>query len=253
MGQAGTDVVSPRWPTAAVIGALLLAMVVQAAAADPYLAARLDMVRTIEVIAREASGGGTPTMLDAGVLEAMRRVPRHDFVPANLRDLAYEDRPLPIGYGQTISEPYIVALMTDLLRLSPRGRALEIGTGSGYQAAVLAELGHQVYTIEIVPALAEQAAKRLSELGYTTVHVRRGDGYFGWPEASPFDAIVVTAAATQIPPPLLEQLKPGGRMVIPVGAPFLVQQLMLIEKLADGTIHTEALLPVAFVALIHGQ
>jgi protein-L-isoaspartate(D-aspartate) O-methyltransferase len=236
----------------AAIGALLVAMAAPAGAADPYVAARLDMVRTIEVIAREAGGGATPTTLDAGVLEAMRRVPRHDFVPANLRELAYDDRPLPIGYGQTYFQPYIVALMTDLLRLPPRGRALEIGTGSGYQAAVLAELGHQVYTIEIVPALAEQAAKRLSDLGYTTVHVRRGDGYYGWPEAAPFDAIVVTAAATQIPPPLLEQLKPGGRMVIPVGAAFLVQQLMLIEKHADGTIRTEALLPVAFVAFTRG-
>jgi protein-L-isoaspartate(D-aspartate) O-methyltransferase len=245
--------VSLRWPSAAAIGALLLAMEAQAEAADPYVAARLDMVRTIEVIARDAGGGATPTMLDAGVLDAMRRVPRHAFVPVELRNLAYDDRPLPIGYGQTVSEPYIVALMTDLLRLPRRGRALEIGTGSGYQAAVLAELGHQVYTIEIVPALAEQAAKRLSELGYATVHVRRGDGYFGWPEAAPFDAIVVTAAATQIPPPLLEQLKPGGRMVIPVGATFLVQQLMLIEKLPDGTIRTEALLPVAFVALTRGQ
>jgi len=190
---------------------------------------------------------------DLAVLAAMRRVPRERFVPSSDRGLAYSDGPLSIGFGQTISQPYIVALMTDLLRLPPHGRALEIGTGSGYQAAVLAELGHEVYTIEIVPALAEQVAKRLSDLGYATVHVRRGDGYFGWPEAAPFDGIVVTAAATQIPPPLLEQLKPAGRMVIPVGAPFLVQQLMLVEKLADGTIRTEALLPVAFVALTRGQ
>ena len=238
---------------AAARGVLLLAMIALAGAADPYVAARLHMVRTIEAIAREAGGGGTPTTLDADVLEAMRRVPRHAFVPAELRELAYDDRPLPIGYGQTISQPYIVALMTDMLRLPPRGRVLEIGTGSGYQAAVLAELGHRVYTIEIVPVLAEQAAKRLSDLGYDTVHVRHGDGYFGWPEAAPFDAIVVTAATTQIPPPLLKQLKPGGRMVIPVGAPFLTQQLMLIEKLADGTIRTEALLPVAFVAFTRGQ
>ena len=251
MGLPRKDVASLR-RLAAAICSLLLAMVAQAAA-DPYAAARLDMVRTIEVIARKAGGGATPTTLDAGVLEAMRRVPRHAFVPASLRGLAYDDRPLPIGYGQTISEPYIVALMTDLLRLPPHSRVLEIGTGSGYQAAVLAELGHQVYSIEIVPALAGQAATRLSGLGYTTVHVRRGDGYFGWPEAAPFDAIVVTAAATQIPPPLLEQLNPGGRMVIPVGAAFLVQQLMLIEKLADGTIRTEALLPVAFVPLTGGQ
>jgi protein-L-isoaspartate(D-aspartate) O-methyltransferase len=210
------------------------------------------MVRTIEVIAREAGGGATPTTLDANVLEVMRRVLRHAFVPTDLRGVAYDDRPLPIGYGQTISEPYIVALMTDLLRLPPHARVLEIGTGSGYQAAVLAELGHQVYTIEIVPALAEQAAKRLSELRYTAVNVRRADGYYGWPDATPFDGIVVTAAATQIPPPLLEQLKPGGRMVIPVGAAFLVQQLMLIEKLVDGSVRTEALLPVDFVPLVGG-
>jgi protein-L-isoaspartate(D-aspartate) O-methyltransferase len=143
--------------------------------------------------------------------------------------------------------------MTSLLRLAPRARALEIGTGSGYQAAVLAELGHQVYTIEIVSALADQAATRLSDLGYDGVHVRRSDGYYGWPEAAPFDGIVVTAAASQIPPPLLEQLKPGGRMVIPVGAAFLVQQLTLIEKLAGGSIRTEALLPVAFVPLVSRQ
>src|SRR6516165_5032538 len=139
------------------------------------------------------------------------------------------------------------------LRLPPRARALEIGTGSGYQAAVLAELGHQVYTIEIVSDLAKQAATRLSDLGYDAVHVRQGDGYYGWPEAAPFDGIVVTAAASQIPPPLLDQLKPGGRMVIPIGAAFLVQQLMLIQKRADESIHTEALLPVAFVPLVTRQ
>ena len=208
------------------------------------------MVRTIEVIASKDSVGATPTTLAAEVLEAMRRVPRHAFVPVSQRELAYTNRPLPIGYGQTISQPYIVALMTDLLRLAKRSRALEIGTGSGYQAAVLAELGHQVYTMEIVSELAEQAAQRLSALGYSAVHARQGDGYYGWPEAAPFDGIVVTAAASQIPLPLLEQLRPGGRMVIPIGAAFLVQQLMLIEKLADGSIRTEALLPVAFVPLV---
>ena len=248
MGSAGR--VFLRRPLVAAIAALLLTGATPAATADRETAARFDMVREIEVIARESSGGATATTLDAGVLEAMRRVPRDAFVPAAQRELAYANRPLPIGYGQTISQPYIVALMTDLLRLAPRARALEIGTGSGYQAAVLAELGHQVYTIEIVSELAEQAAKRLSELGYDAAHARHGDGYYGWPEAAPFDGIVVTAAASQIPPPLLEQLKPGGRMVIPIGAAFLVQQLMLIEKLADGSIRTEALLPVAFVPLV---
>ena len=188
----------------AAIAALLLVGAAQVAAADREADARLDMVRTIEVIARQSSGGATATTLDAGVLEAMRRVPRHAFVPASQRELAYTNRPLPIGYGQTISQPYIVALMTDLLRLARHSRALEIGTGSGYQAAVLAELGHLVYTIEIVSELAEPAAKRLSELGYGAVSARHGDGYYGWPEAAPFDGILVTAAASQIPPPLLE-------------------------------------------------
>jgi protein-L-isoaspartate(D-aspartate) O-methyltransferase len=247
----GIAVFLRRAPVAAIAG-LLVASAARAAA-DLETAARLDMVRTIEVIARESGGGATPTTLNAGVLEAMRRVPRHAFVPAAQREVAYANRPLPIGYGQTISQPYIVALMSDLLQLAPHARALEIGTGSGYQAAVLAVLGHQVYTIEIVSGLAEQAATRLSDLGYDAVHVRQGDGYHGWPEAAPFDGIVVTAAAPQIPPPLLEQLKPGGRMVIPVGAAFLVQQLMLIEKLADGSIRTEALLPVAFVPLVSRQ
>jgi len=241
-----------RQPGAA-IAALLVAIAGQAAAADPETVARLSMVRTIEVIARESTGGATPATLDTAVLEAMRRVPRHAFVPVAQRPLAYDNRPLPIGYGQTISQPYIVALMTDLLRLPPRARALEIGTGSGYQAAVLADLGHQVYTIEIVSDLAKQAATRLSDLGYDAVHVRQGDGYYGWPEAAPFDGIVVTAAASQIPPPLLDQLKPGGRMVIPIDAAFLVQQLMLIQKRADESIHTEALLPVAFVPLVTRQ
>jgi len=242
-----------RRQPAAAIAALLVAIAGQAAAADPETVARLSMVRTIEVIARESTGGATPATLDTAVLEAMRRVPRHAFVPVAQRPLAYDNRPLPIGYGQTISQPYIVALMTDLLRLPPRARALEIGTGSGYQAAVLAELGHQVYTIEIVSDLAKQAATRLSDLGYDAVHVRQGDGYYGWPEAAPFDGIVVTAAASQIPPPLLDQLKPGGRMVIPIDAAFLVQQLMLIQKRADESIHTEALLPVAFVPLVTRQ
>ena len=237
----------------AAIAALLLAAAPSAVAVDSYSADRLDMVRTIEAIAREVGGGATPSVLRDDVLDAMRRTPRHAFVPEDLRDLAYADRPLPIGYGQTISQPYIVALMTDLLRLPPGGRVLEIGTGSGYQAAVLAELGHDVYTIEIVPALAQQAAKRLSELGYDRVHVREGDGYFGWPDAAPFDGIVVTAASQQIPPPLIEQLKPSGRMVIPIGAAFLTQQLMLVEKLADGTVRTEALLPVSFVPLTRSQ
>jgi protein-L-isoaspartate(D-aspartate) O-methyltransferase len=244
MGLDETGVLILRWLSA--IAAIVL-VAVPAPATDPYTAARLEMVRVIETIAAISGGGATPRTLDPHVLDAMRRVPRHAFVPADAQHLAYADRPLPIGYGQTISQPYVVALMTDLLLLAPGSKALEIGTGSGYQAAVLAELGHQVYTVEIVPPLAEQAAAQLTAARYSGVQVRQGDGYFGWPEAAPFDGIVVTAAAPQIPPPLLEQLKPDGRMVIPIGTAFLVQQLMLIEKLADGTIRTEALLPVAFV------
>jgi protein-L-isoaspartate(D-aspartate) O-methyltransferase len=240
----------PRRLLMTALVAALLGMAAHTAATDQYSAARLQMVRTIEAIAQEVGGGSTPTTLDTKVLDAMRRAPRHAFVPA---DLPYADRPLPIGYGQTISQPYIVALMTDLLRLAPHSRVLEIGTGSGYQAAILAELGHQVFTMEIVPALAERAAKRLSDFGYDTVQVRQGDGYFGWPDAAPFDAIIVTAAAPQVPPPLVQQLRLDGRMVIPVGAAFLTQQLMLIEKLADGTIRTEGLLPVSFVPLASAQ
>jgi protein-L-isoaspartate(D-aspartate) O-methyltransferase len=230
-----------------VLAAAMLILAPPAPADDPYAEARHAMVRTIEEIADEAGGGATPKVLDQRVLDAMRRVHRHAFVPADVQDQAYDDRPLPIGYGQTISQPYIVALMTDLLRLPPGGRALEIGTGSGYQAAILAALGHDVHTIEIVPALAERARMQLAQAGFAAVAVRQGDGFFGWPDKAPFDGIVVTAAAPQIPPPLIEQLKPGGRMVIPVGAAFLVQQLLLVEKLSDGTIRSEALLPVAFV------
>src|SRR6516162_8911882 len=180
MGSAGR--VFLRRPLVAAIAALLLTGATQAATVDRETAARLDMVRKIEAIARESSGGATATTLDAGVLAAMRRVPRHAFVPAAQRDLAYANRPLPIGFGQTISQPYIVAVMTNLLRLAQHGRALEIGTGLGYQAAVLAELGHQVYTIEIVSSREEQAAKRLSDMGKDRAHPRQGNPYYRWPE-----------------------------------------------------------------------
>lgn len=179
------------------------------------------------------------------VLEVFRETPRHLFVPEGGRGMAYADRPVPIGYGQTISQPFIVAYMTDLAKPNPDDKVLEIGTGSGYQAAILSPLVKEVYTIEIVEALAKQATERLKEYG--NVHVKAADGYFGWPANAPFDAIIVTAAAEHIPPPLVEQLKPGGRMVIPVGTPFRVQQLMLVEKSADGTLKTQAMMPVAFV------
>jgi len=187
--------------------------------------------------------------LDDKVLQAMNRVPRHEFVPDKHKHQSYRNRPLPIGYGQTISQPAIVAIMTDLLQLEPTDTALEIGTGSGYQAAVLAALVEQVFSIEIVPELAERAAADLKRTGYSNVTTRQGDGYFGWEQQAPFDAIIVTAAAEHIPPPLLKQLKPGGRMIIPVGSRFMVQHLVLVTKNAEGDIFTEQLLPVRFVPL----
>ena len=186
---------------------------------------------------------------DPRVLAAMRDIPRHRFVPAAQETEAYEDRPLSIGHDQTISQPYIVALMTELLRPQADDRALEIGTGSGYQAAILSRLVSHVYTIEIVEPLARDAERRLTTLGYANVTVRAGDGYAGWPEAAPFDVIVVTAAPDHVPPPLVAQLKPGGRLVIPVGSIFGVQELRLIKKDATGQIHTRTVAPVAFVPL----
>ena len=187
---------------------------------------------------------------DGRVLRAMRGVARHCFVPHAFRDEAYADHPIPIGQGQTISQPYIVALMTELLRLKPSDRVLEIGTGSGYQAAVLSGLAHRVFTVEISTPLAEEAGARLKSLGYENIRVRRGDGYLGWKEHAPFDAIIVTAAPTEIPPPLLRQLKPGGRMCIPVGGRYQVQQLTLIEKSHEGSLSTRAVLPVRFVPFL---
>src|SRR5208337_530517 len=168
----------------------------------------------------------------------MGALPRHEFVPEDLRPASYADRPLPIGYGQTISQPLIVALMTDVLNVDQSSVVLEVGTGSGYQAAVVAELARQVYTIEIIPDLARNAADRLRRLGYTNVTVRVGDGYFGWPEAAPFDGIIVAAAAGHVPQPLLQQLKPDGRMVIPIGPPFGLQHLTVVQRGADGRVTT---------------
>jgi len=186
---------------------------------------------------------------DRAVIAAMINVPRAEFVPRSQRRYAYADRPLPIGYGQTISQPYIVAVMTEALKLKPSDKVLEIGTGSGYQAAVLAEITPYVYTIEIIKPLARRAEKTLKRLGYRTVRVRCGDGYFGWPDAGPFDAIIVTCAAGHIPPPLLKQLKPGGRMVIPVGSAYDVQRLVLLEKDASGKLSTRTLMLVRFVPM----
>lgn len=186
---------------------------------------------------------------DPEVLAAMATVPRHEFVPPGEADQAYADHPLPIGFGQTISQPYIVALMTELLDVQPGDRVLEIGTGSGYQAAVLAEITDRVYTVEIIPELATAAAERLERLGYGAIAVRSGDGYFGWPENAPFDEIIVTAAPDHVPPPLLRQLAEGGRLVIPVGPPGGYQTLWRITK-RDGEVVSENITGVLFVPLV---
>ncbi|MBM0106033.1 protein-L-isoaspartate(D-aspartate) O-methyltransferase [Steroidobacter sp. S1-65] len=186
---------------------------------------------------------------DQRVLSAMRKVPRHEFVPAAERRHAYRDTPLPIGDGQTISQPYIVALMTELARPDPSDRVLEIGTGSGYQAAVLAELVQHVYTIEIEPVLAQRAKQALDRIGYRNVTVRAGDGYAGWPEHAPFDIVIVTAAPDHIPQPLIDQLKAGGRMVVPVGPIASTQQLRVLEKDTTGKVSSSVVAPVRFVPL----
>ncbi|MEE8635269.1 MAG: protein-L-isoaspartate(D-aspartate) O-methyltransferase [Acidiferrobacterales bacterium] len=216
---------------------------------DRYAAERADMIAAIvKDVRRTASYTGRKDF-DERVMEAMTSVPRHEFVPVDLQPVGYENRPLPIGYGQTISQPYIVALMTDLLKVDGSDVVLELGTGSGYQAAILSGLVKRVYTIEIIEPLAEQAKSRLTRLGYGNVTTRLGDGYYGWIEQAPFDGIIVTAAASHVPPPLIEQLKPGGRMVIPVGDRFFTQQLLLVQKTADGQITTRQMLPVRFVPL----
>jgi protein-L-isoaspartate(D-aspartate) O-methyltransferase len=211
---------------------------------------REEMVRT--QIAPDRWGDATGVR-DPRVLQALRDVPRHLFVPPDMAPSAYEDRPLPIGHGQTISQPYIVAKMTEVVEPKAGDRALEIGTGSGYQAAVLAKLVAEVYTIEIVEPLGVEARERLRALGYRNVTVRIGDGYAGWPEKASFDVIVVTAAPPEIPPKLVEQLKPGGRMVLPVGRQFEAQSLLLITKDAAGAIHRRHLMPVAFVPMVPGK
>jgi len=208
-------------------------------ASDSYAEARHRMVEN-QIVARGIT--------DERVLAAMEKVPRHEFVLAEDLKEAYADHPLPIGFGQTISQPYIVALMTELLELKPGEKVLEIGTGSGYQAAVLAELTDEVYTVEIIPQLAASAAERLQRLGYTQVKTRNADGYYGWEEAAPFDAIIVTAAPDHVPPPLVEQLKEGGRLVIPVGPPGGYQTLWRITK-SEGKVISENITGVLFVPL----
>jgi protein-L-isoaspartate(D-aspartate) O-methyltransferase len=226
---------------------LLLALTAQADDAD-YASARAEMVAEVQyyaTLARDAEDA----RFDEGVMRSLATVERHEFVPPGQRRHAYENRPLPIGHGQTISQPYIVALMTELAELEPNAVVLEIGTGSGYQAAILAELVEHVYSIEIIDALASEAHARLARLGYNNVTTKLADGYYGWEEHAPFDAIIVTAAASHVPPPLIQQLKRGGRMVIPVGGRFMVQQLLLIEKTEDDEIVTRQIAAVRFVPL----
>ena len=221
-----------------------------AADAQDTAAQRARLVAEVDAMYAATRADTGLAAMSPRVRAALGKVERHRFVPAGQQGFAYGNHPLPIGNGQTISQPYIVALSTDLVAPATGQRVLEIGTGSGYQAAVLAEVVATVYSMELIPALGNEAAQRLKELGYANVEVRIGDGYAGWPEHAPFDAIVVTAAAPQVPQALLDQLGPGGRMVIPVGASLAVQELLLLEKRADGSIQRRSVLPVRFVPLV---
>ncbi len=221
--------------------------------ADEYTLQRQQMVADIEDDVQITAKYIGKKSFNKLVLQAMKTVPRHEFVPANQRARAYKNRPLAIGYGQTISQPYIVALMTDLLQPQPGQRVLEIGTGSGYQAAVLSELVAEVYSIEIIEQLGKATSQLLTRLEYDNIKTRIADGYDGWPQHAPFDSIMVTAAISHIPPPLVRQLKNGGRMVIPVGTRFQTQYLTLVDKDKQGKITTRKVLPVAFVPFTGGH
>lgn len=239
-----------------VLAAALLAGMSPSAPAgeeDEFARQRMLLMQEVDALVAETRAETGTEALSPRVSEAMRRVPRHRYVPEDEVRHAYKNRPLPIGYGQTISQPYIVAIMTDLMQVREGDRVFELGTGSGYQAAVLGELAAQVYTIEIVEPLAERAARTLKAQGYENVQVKAGDGYYGWEEHAPFDAIIVTAAASHVPPPLIQQLAPGGRMVIPLGTSFMTQHLMLVEKDEDGRVRTREVLPVMFVPLTGGH
>lgn len=218
-------------------------------AEDRYASARQKMIGQIRGMALDANEYAPVPPISEKVLAVMSRIPRHCFVPEGETYSAYYNHPLPIGHGQTISQPYIVALMTDLLAPGKQHTVLEIGTGSGYQAAVLSEMAGKVYSIEIVEPLAAAAAEVLHDLGYDNVEVRAGDGSRGWPEHAPYDGIIVTAAAEHVPQPLLDQLKPGGRLMIPVGGQFDIQQLLLITKDLDGTLHRKNIEQVRFVPM----
>lgn len=221
-----------------------------AEAQNAHAAERARMVEHIAALTRETRFETGRAILSERVMSAMSKVPRHEFVPAWERASAYADRPLPIGHGQTISQPFIVALMTDLADIAPGHTVLEVGTGCGYQAAVLGELAKTVYTIEIVEPLGHEAAERLKRLGYQNIHTKVGDGYQGWREHAPFDAIIVTAAPREVPQPLIDQLKPGGKLVVPVGGQVSVQSLLVLEKQRDGTLTRREVLGVRFVPLV---
>ena len=220
---------------------------------DRFDAARRQMLAEIQETVVDTGPATGKARLAPEVMAALGTVPRHEFVPDALHAVAYANRPLPVGHGQTISQPYIVALMTDLLDVGGDAVVLEVGTGSAYQAAVLSELVRRVYTMEIIEPLALEASARLARLGYGNVEVKFGDGYFGWPEKGPFDAIIVTAAINHIPPPLVAQLRPGGKLVVPVGERFTVQHLLLVHKLDDERVQVRQILPVRFVPLTGGH
>ena len=243
---------SPGW-RALLLACLAFAVPPVLAMGEPppeeLAAARERLIREVETEIRRTSHYHGSEHLDPAVVAALRAVPRERFVPPTLRGQAYGNHPLPIGLGQTISQPYIVAIMSHLIAIKPGAKVYELGTGSGYQAAVLAEMGADVYTVEIVPGLAERAAATLAELGYAKVRVRAGDGYLGWPEAGPFDAIIVTAAGPEVPPALVGQLRAGGRLVMPLGKTDATQQLVVLTKDGDGTLHRRNVLPVRFVPI----
>ena len=252
--------IADRLETARIMKTLLLLMLSMVAVAREATAQdaqcvreRAAMVETVRAYARSDASALGQQGLSERVLEAMGQTKRHLFIPERSCSIAYADRPLPIGLGQTISQPFIVALMTQLAEVAPDHVVLEVGTGSGYQAAILAHLARKVCTIEIIPQLAEAAAKTLRDLAYDNVSVRLGDGYDGWPECGPFDAIVVTAALGQVPPPLIEQLKVGGRLVMPVGPGYTTQHLTVVEKIAPDKTTTRAVAPVRFVPLTRSQ
>ena len=233
-----------RYLALAVLGLLLTAPALNGADREPERAAERR-----EMVEEQIRARGVTNRI---VLDAMTRVPRHKFVEDSWQGQAYDDHPLPIGHGQTISQPYIVGLMTEMLELKPGEKVLEIGTGSGYQAAILAGITTNVFTIEIVKPLADQAQKRLKEFGLDATRVRHGDGYYGIEDKAPFDAIMVTAAADHIPPPLIKQLRPGGRMVIPIGPVHSTQRLVIVHKDEEGKVKTRSVLPVRFVPLTGG-